>query len=317
MAESSKKASIEIFIGYVQSHGISLFKNKRTLNNLISDIFQKEEKLRNVLRISVEIGTASKVVDLLSLDEARQDMELKRIIHSLVEEYGMDKDRATSAVHILASSLGLSSNIYNEPLSCESGFKRIAPGEHLNFCGYNWQVLDIKDDTALIICNIIIEKMNYNNSMTETTWVNSGLRTYLNAVFYEGLSSSEKGKIVETKLINTNNPWYDTPGGQNTLDKIFLLSIDEVIKYFGDSGQLASKNPDSYDWISDEYNTRRIVRNEDGKIMRWWLRSPGYKNYNAACIFGGGKIMGGCLSMLGDPVNGAKNGVRPALWLKF
>ena len=38
---------------------------------------------------------------------------------------------------------------------------------------------------------------------------------------------------------NPNNPWYGSMGGEDTQDKIFLLTIEDVVcKYFGDSSRL-------------------------------------------------------------------------------
>jgi hypothetical protein len=35
-------------------------------------------------------------------------------------------------------------------------------------------------------------------------------------------------------------PGVTVSGGNDTTDKIFILSIEEVVQYFGDSGQLAN-----------------------------------------------------------------------------
>ena len=74
-------------------------------------------------------------------------------------------------------------------------------------------------------------------------------------------------------MTNDDNPWYGTRGGNTTTDKIFLLSLEEVVKFFGDSGDL--KNRKGWYWengnfvlkdgqgyaINDQYNSTRIPVN--------------------------------------------------------
>jgi hypothetical protein len=44
----------------------------------------------------------------------------------------------------------------------------------------------------------------------------------------------------------------------------------------------------------------------------WWLRSPGYVSFNAACVGPGGGVRDH-----GDYVRNDLVGVRPALWLNL
>ena len=109
---------------------------------------------------------------------------------------------------------------------------------NVRFGKYNWRVLDIQNEKALLLTEDIIGFRLYGGS----TWEGCALREYLNGAFLQTLSSSEQSRIVSVANTNPDNPWYGTSGGRNTTDKIFLLSIDEVVKYFGDSGQLRKKN---------------------------------------------------------------------------
>jgi len=61
------------------------------------------------------------------------------------------------------------------------------------------------------------------------------------------------------------NPDSDTYGGNDTKDKIFLLSIDEISQYFPD-------------------DSTRIAYTTYRNASWWWLRAPGYYTDSAAFI---------------------------------
>ncbi|MCL2638558.1 MAG: DUF6273 domain-containing protein [Oscillospiraceae bacterium] len=186
----------------------------------------------------------------------------------------------------------------------------------IQFGGYNWQVLEVRDGKALIITNELIENRAYHNDWVDVTWENSSMRAYLNGEFFNSFTAANRAKIADTQVVNSSNPWYETSGGNNTTDKIFLLSIDEVLKYFGDSGQLASRPKENNWFISDEYNADRITRHIDDDYNSedsgnwWWLRSPGENNINAAFVFDDG-----ILYIDGYYCYSRFLSVRPAMWI--
>ena len=188
-------------------------------------------------------------------------------------------------------------------------------GDIIQFGKLDWRVLALKDGKALILSeNILGEGAYCEEGYGYNRWEISAVRSYFNDVFYSTtFSGEEQAKICETNLVNANNQWFEhVVGGNETRDKIFLLSLEEVINYFGDSGELAKK-PDSeeVEKFSDEYNEARIALTVDGRARNWWLRSPGDRpSYNALIGYDGAVDVHG---------NHAKStqGVRPALWLKL
>ena len=186
----------------------------------------------------------------------------------------------------------------------------VGAGETIHFGDYSWQVLDVQKDRALVLCERVTEIRQYNNKFIDVTWETSTLRQYLNADFYDRFSAEEKARITETKMQNKINPWYNTKGGKVTNDKIFLLSFGEVVKYFGDSGQLSSRPADARR-IDDQFNSARIANDSDDTASWWWLRSPGFYGLNAAYINADGWIY-----VDGNNVN-RYGGVRPAMWLNI
>jgi hypothetical protein len=192
-------------------------------------------------------------------------------------------------------------------------------GSIMRFADIEWRVLDVRNNKALLISEKTLETRPYNDKYVDVTWETCAIRQYLNGEFYDKLGA-EKSAIAETRNNNPSNPWYGTAGGNATTDKVFLLSLDEVVKYFGDSGALANRR--RKDWegsaksdgacVFDQYNNARIAKNNSGETSWWWLRSPGCRGYNAASI----DSCHGYIHVLGDSVSGT-NGVRPALWLKL
>jgi hypothetical protein len=192
-------------------------------------------------------------------------------------------------------------------------------GEILAFGKYKWRVLDTQDNAALIITEYIIEQRPYHNVYKDITWADSSLRKYLNGEFYDKFTDIDKSKIIPVINKNLDNQWYGTRGGEDTEDKIFLLSLEEAAcKYFGDSSsKLYNKGKNQRYWFErkDENNSKRGAA-KDG-IWWWWLRSPGRMSVKAVYIWPDGNIgIQGNNILKGNIADGeCKGGVRPALWL--
>ena len=207
----------------------------------------------------------------------------------------------------------------------------VSVGDIIQFGGYQWRVLEVQGGRALIITEHVIAERQYHHADVPVTWETSDIRRWLNNDFINRFSESDRARIIQTTVINNDNLWFGTHGGNDTVDRIFLLSIDEVLRYFGDSGLVArgvamsmderDSAGDSFWWggISDRYNNARIARNLDGSPSReWWLRSPGSRPGVAAVVFSGcgDSRLCGALN-LGGYVPWRQDGVRPALWLNL
>lgn len=198
-------------------------------------------------------------------------------------------------------------------------------GDKISFGSYEWRVLEVKNNTALIITEYIIEQRAYHNAYKDITWADCSLRKYLNSEFYDRFTAAEKSRIIPVLNKNPDNQWYGTKGGTDTQDSIFLLSIEETVcRYFGDSSsKLYSPGKNQRYWFErkDKNNSKRIARLESRKegSWWWWLRSPGRVSIKAVYIHGDGNIgIQGNNILKGNISDGeCKGGLRPALWLKF
>ena len=186
-------------------------------------------------------------------------------------------------------------------------------GDTIEFGGYSWQVLDVHRNHALIITEntYMIGEGRHNHIRGGITWAGSLTRRYLNDEFFYSFSAQDRARIQQTYVITPDSPWYYSKGGDNTTDRIFILSVEEVVRYFGDSGQLQNR-PDGVGWISDQYNCARITRNEDGMPAWWWLRSSGGDQHLTPFV-----DPHGVLTLYGTGASNTTGGVRPVLWLNL
>jgi len=182
------------------------------------------------------------------------------------------------------------------------------------FGTYNWQILKVESNKALIITENIVELRWYHNKFADVTWENTEIRQYLNHEFYERFSAEEKQKIITVTNKNPDNYWFRTNGGNDTSDKIFLLSLEEVCLYFGNSFSKLEQKDDQKWQIDDENNNNRQAK--FGNDFHWWrLRSPGYYGRTAASVSKNGSVYVRGNGVFGSPKDGG--GLRPALWLKL
>lgn len=203
-----------------------------------------------------------------------------------------------------------------------------------------WYVIAREDGKALLFSRYILEGAMYKeyDNSEDITWENSDLRRWLNEDFCsQAFVDEERSMIQETKLINKDNPVWGTFGGNDTIDKVFILGIDEIAKYFDFTYK--NETNSEYDYasedlystattaayktlspITDEYTEERYsaffdkmcYSNKDiyGTIQPYfWVRTVGREQYDVCyCKFG---------YVCEDNYNpaGTNYGVRPAIWV--
>lgn len=157
-----------------------------------------------------------------------------------------------------------------------------------------WLNLGKQDNgyTLLISKGIVDKKPYHDKEVKEITWAECSLRQWLNKEYFQTLTPEQRSNIMETEIQNPDNAEYDTPGGVNTKDKIFLLRIDEAKTLF----------------INDEDR----VAEYDGQDSWWWLRSPGRHSVSAAHV----RYYGGVDSNYGVSI-WLVEGVRPAFYVNL
>ena len=168
-----------------------------------------------------------------------------------------------------------------------------------------WKVLAKKEDKLLLISQKGLDHQQYNDRWVPITWETSSLRTWLNVTFINNaFSSNEQAMIQNTSVTADKNPSYNTPPGNNTTDKVFLLSIMEANKYFGSDNDRRCQ-------ATAYVKSQRVYINPSFGLRNWWLRSPGRSKVDAAYVDCGGSVRSG-----GNFVVYASNAIRPAIWVK-
>lgn len=170
----------------------------------------------------------------------------------------------------------------------------------------DWIVLAQKDNMLLVVSREAIDCQKYHSQNIDVTWETCSLRSWLNNTFYNAaFSSEEKGKIQTTIVTADQNPQYTTNPGNNTLDKLFLLSIQEATQYF-DSDNERECRATQYAISQGAYESVSTG------CSWWWLRTPGISNKDAASVNSDGSI-----DYDDGSVVSSKGTVRPAMWIEW
>jgi hypothetical protein len=162
-----------------------------------------------------------------------------------------------------------------------------------------WVIIDADSSKVLVIAKDCVAQMEYYKVNKVITWEHCTLRRWLNGEFYNSFTQEQKRMIAETSVVNTEHVIKDNVSflwedGNDTTDRIFLLSINEVGRYSS--------------------SIQEGIATYKGNSDRWWLRSRGRGNNYAACACLDSHVS---VSTDGFQVNNSTLGVRPALWLNL
>lgn len=168
-----------------------------------------------------------------------------------------------------------------------------------------WTVLDKRGMSLLLISTQALDCQQYNASHVNITWEICSLRGWMNSTFFNAAFSKEEQALIQSTNVSADgNLKYSTGPGNPTVDKVFLLSGSEAEKHFG-SGEARKCVPTVYAKAQGEITS-------DDTTCRWWLRSPGYTQSNAAAVLGDGSVY-----YLGLDVDYDTGCVRPAVWFSI
>lgn len=174
-----------------------------------------------------------------------------------------------------------------------------------------WVLIDIDNDSGLLISKEALINMPFNDSECKTddkvSWETSTIREWLNSEFFDqAFDKKEQDKILDTTVIaksKSNEFHLFANEGKDTIDKIYLLSVEESKKYFTyDADRVCKPTQYAIDnncWVD-----------EDSQATCWWLRTVGGISPYIAYVYYDGYIWkDGCLSDFD------KWGVRPVMWI--
>ena len=208
-----------------------------------------------------------------------------------------------------------------------------------------WKVLSSDDSKLFLLADKALDCNEFNESYKSVTWETSTIRSWLNGYgsksnedgisytldsFYrDAFTALERGAILTTTVVNEDNSAYQTEGGNDTSDKIFLLSLSDAMNEnygFCAKTQEGSNGRNTVEsasrWVEATEYAKAMGTNPishdaltNGNANVWWsLRTPGYNKYNYFEITGVNAY--GAASNYGVDVDNGFGGVVPALYIK-
>ncbi len=238
----------------------------------------------------------------------------------------------------------------------------------------SWKILDKKDDKYLVISEKALDVKPFNESENASgesadsiPWEMSTIRSWLNGYgpsfnndkrnyisdnfINTAFTASERSKIIQSTVpahVNPNFP--NTNAGNDTEDKIFLLSVTEIEQYFDNKPEIPEGKEEDYpnncSKVYDECtlpsrrvdSTPYVIKNKSGYVYFvgsesfngdqytekkcsdihcypfWWLRTPGMPYDRQAFVTASGSFRHdagyGVVGMCSITV-------RPAMWVKL
>lgn len=172
-------------------------------------------------------------------------------------------------------------------------FATWAVGETVTFGCYKgkpiqWIIVDQMGKERLLVAKDVVDRKQLATKYEDVYWATSLMRQWLNHDFMrEAFSLAEQTMMIVSVLNNDDNPITFTTAGPDSRDKIFMLSHDEVLKYF--------------------------PTEEERAIGSWyWLRTPGNTLTTCEVVFENGQLY-----HLGTNCVSDKVGVRPAVRIRL
>ena len=160
---------------------------------------------------------------------------------------------------------------------------------------------------------------NVDWASVSVVWADSTIRTWLNNDFYNtAFTDGEKKKICDSRLVNADNPYYEIDGGANTTDKVFLMSLEDIVNSdygfnadpdYGDSARIAIATP---------YAKAMGVGANSNSVCSWWLRTPGSLPSRTSIVNSVGNVFYGCtVCDYGSYTGGGDKGIRPVICINL
>ncbi len=148
-----------------------------------------------------------------------------------------------------------------------------------------WTILKDNGDSAVIICNLVIDsqQFDYDGTSSENVYLDSSIRTWLNQTFFNAFTEEEKG-IIQDKTVDASQT-----------EKVYLFSFEEAYTSYG------------FDIFAEK--TATDYAKCQGYSNGWWMSSPEDN--------GGVTIVVGESDLDSSAVDNTSIGVCPAITIKL
>ena len=214
-------------------------------------------------------------------------------------DYEDSKDVLTSIKpqyeRIMLSRAGYGATVSFGTYVISSGFNNNTGSFYEEVGDLQWIVLEKEGDKLLLISKIVLDKVAFAEERSSAiNWEDSLVRSWLNETFLNNVFLEGELEMIATTSVKADSVQEGYDPGNDTEDKIFLLSVSEAEKYFPSADA-------------------RICPSAKYRRQTWWLRSVG--SYN------GGFSYAYCVGTWGEITNGysvdSAEGVRPVMWVSI
>ncbi|MBQ7557234.1 MAG: Ig-like domain-containing protein [Lachnospiraceae bacterium] len=175
-----------------------------------------------------------------------------------------------------------------------------------------WRILDIDENgVALLLSDDSLERTAFNSEDKNISWDRCTLRSFLNsygagendpgtdyteAGFFDSAFTEEEADAILTTHLNCDNEIWDRKAGNETDDKVFCLSIEEVTnERYGFNGNDYLDTNRTYTEADATRRSHHGLYYASYYYDYWWLRNCGFSSDYAAYVDHFGMVhTGGC-----------------------
>lgn len=172
----------------------------------------------------------------------------------------------------------------------------LASYRYFRYDPIKWRVLEVSGSTAFVLADVALDDQPYNTNLVDVTWESCSVRSWLNgygadsnqpgtdygtrSFLATAFSSAGMDAIRTSTVVNAVNEYLYASGGNDTSDKVFLLSSAEfsdaafgftTSSYTLDEARRCKTSDYAHAMGAGRYNKGSEY---DGNCL-WWLRSPG------------------------------------------
>lgn len=168
-----------------------------------------------------------------------------------------------------------------------------------------WYVLAKEEGKVLVLSKYALDSLPYNQIFASAVWESCTLRTWLNQDFLNTAFTAKEQELISVSTVTADaNPQFRTDPGNDTQDRLFLLSAPQ--------GQSYEKYPDIMCCEPTPFAIEQGAQVNENNHCSWWLRSPGLFPADATSVSTFGDVY-----EFGNYVFFEFFGVRPAMWISI
>lgn len=167
-----------------------------------------------------------------------------------------------------------------------------------------WIVLEVQDGKAWLMTKYCIEMVIFYPERVPMYWGKSDLRAWMNGDFIQEAFSSEEQALILTTTVKNDNPHGMKGAGEDTLDQVYLLSKEEVLRFMPECA-------DRVAYPTEYVKAQGCTLGDALGSCRWWTRTPGARKMDMC-----GMRVDGRISEYGmQDVDWPGNTMRPVMWI--